>query len=81
MFHTGVKNHQSFQIPCIVGVLFFYAGMSLLTGCDSSEEIKKAVQLKSAEIIANIAQRNIPDDAAGGFHKIPIEVRQHLVSF
>lgn len=43
-----------------------------LTGCD---EAKKAATIKSMEVVGNIAQRNMPDDVAGGFHNIPIEVK------
>lgn len=42
----------------------------------SNESVQKAAQLKSVEVIGNIAMRNMPDDVAGGFHKIPIERRQ-----
>ena len=47
----------------------------LLLSCDSGD-IKKSVELKAAEVIGNIAARNMPDDVAGGFHQIPIEVKQ-----
>ncbi len=40
------------------------------------EDIKKAVTLKSMEVVGNIATRSMPDDVAGGFHKIPIEVKE-----
>lgn len=42
----------------------------------NNESVQKAAQLKSVEVIGNIAMRNMPDDVAGGFHKIPIERRQ-----
>ena len=53
-------------------VIAAVAGLFLMSG----EDLKKAATLKSAELIGNIAVRSMPDDAAGGFHKIPIEVRQ-----
>ena len=40
------------------------------------EDIKKAATLKSMEVVGNIATRSMPDDVAGGFHKIPIEVKE-----
>lgn len=48
---------------------------SVLVGCDTGE-VKKAAQLKAVEVVGNIAQRNMPDDVAGGFHNIPIEARE-----
>jgi alkyl sulfatase BDS1-like metallo-beta-lactamase superfamily hydrolase len=50
-------------------------GTLMMTACDG-QEVKKAVQLKSMEVIGNLAQRNMGDDVAGGFHNIPIEVRE-----
>ena len=40
------------------------------------EDLKKAATLKSMEVVGNIAMRSMPDDVAGGFHQIPIEVKQ-----
>lgn len=45
----------------------------VLPGC---EDAQKAAKLKTVEVIGNIAMRNIPDDVAGGFHKIPIERKE-----
>ena len=40
------------------------------------EEVKKAATLKTMEVVGNIALRSMPDDVVGGFHKIPIEVKE-----
>ena len=50
--------------------------VALVVYLTKGEEVKKAATLKSMEVIGNIAVRNMPDDVAGGFHKIPIEVKQ-----
>ena len=56
-------------------ILFLLITGTLLTSCDGTE-LKRSLETKAAEVIGNIATRNMPDDAAGGFHKIPIEVKQ-----
>ncbi len=38
--------------------------------------VKKTARLKAVEVIGNLAMRTIPDDVAGGFHKIPIERKE-----
>ena len=48
----------------------------LLTGCSDDNAVKKAAELKAAEVIGNIAARNMNDNIAGGFHNIPIELHQ-----
>jgi alkyl sulfatase BDS1-like metallo-beta-lactamase superfamily hydrolase len=45
-----------------------------LAGCGDDSSIKRKVELKAVELIGKIATRSIPDDTAGGFHTIPIEV-------
>jgi hypothetical protein len=50
--------------------------VALLVYLTKGEEVKKAATLKSMEVIGNIAVRNMPDDVAGGFHKIPIKVKE-----
>lgn len=45
-----------------------------LTGCGEDSSLKKAAELKAVEMIGKVATGSMPDDMAGGFHKIPIEV-------
>lgn len=61
------------KVVLLVGLVIVIAAGYFLMG---GEDMKKAATLKSAELIGNIAVRSMPDDAAGGFHKIPIEVEQ-----
>jgi alkyl sulfatase BDS1-like metallo-beta-lactamase superfamily hydrolase len=65
---TGIS-----KVVLLLGLVIVIAAVYFLVG---GEELKKAATLKSAELIGNIAVRSMPDDAAGGFHKIPIEVVQ-----
>lgn len=61
------------KVVLLAGLIVAGAAAYFLT---SGGDLKKAASLKSAEIIGNIAVRSMPDDAAGGFHKIPVEARQ-----
>jgi alkyl sulfatase BDS1-like metallo-beta-lactamase superfamily hydrolase len=61
------------KVAILLGLIVVCVGAYLLLG---GAEIKKAATLKSMEVLGNIAVRSMPDDAAGGFHKIPIEVKQ-----
>ncbi len=56
------------KVVLLLGLVIVIAGVYFLMG---GEDLKKAATLKSAELIGNIAVRSMPDDAAGGFHKIP----------
>lgn len=47
---------------------------TVLSGCGEDSELKKKAELKAVEIIGKAASKNMPDDMAGGFHKIPIKV-------
>jgi len=40
------------------------------------DSLKQSAKLATLEVVGNIALRSIPDDVAGGFHKIPIERRE-----
>ncbi len=60
------------KIGAMVILLLVAVGVWLLVG---GEEVKKAVTLKTMEVVGNIAIRSMPDDVAGGFHKIPVEVK------
>ena len=73
-----MKQHQTGSGKVAVISIVVIVGLSILgvVAALSGGDIKKAVTLKSMEVIGNIAVRNMPDDAAGGFHKIPIEVRE-----
>lgn len=62
----GLGKLGVIAIVAVVVVLLLYF--------TKGEEVKRAATLKSAEVIGNIAVRSMPDDVAGGFHKIPIEV-------
>ena len=57
----------------LLGAAVIGVGLYLAIG---GGEIKKAATLKSMEVIGNIAVRNMPDDVAGGFHNIPMEVKE-----
>jgi alkyl sulfatase BDS1-like metallo-beta-lactamase superfamily hydrolase len=61
------------KLMIVLGVVIIALGIYFSIG---GEDIKKAATLKSMEVVGNIAMRSMPDDAAGGFHKIPIEVKQ-----
>jgi len=61
------------KVVLLLGLVIVIAGVYFMMG---GEDLKKAATLRSAELIGNIAVRSMPDDAAGGFHKIPLEVRQ-----
>jgi alkyl sulfatase BDS1-like metallo-beta-lactamase superfamily hydrolase len=56
-----------------VGVVIIALAIYFTLG---GEDLKKAATLKSMEVVGNIAMRSMPDDVAGGFHQIPIEVKQ-----
>ena len=45
-----------------------------LAACDENSSLKRAAENKAAEVIGKIARDNLPEDVAGGFHKIPIQV-------
>ena len=45
-----------------------------LAGCGEDSSLKKAAELKAVEMIGKVATGSMPEDMAGGFHKIPIEV-------
>ena len=65
---TGIS-----KIVLVLGLMLVIGAVVFLT---AGEDLKKAATLKSMEVIGNIAVRSMPDDAAGGFHKIPIEVKE-----
>lgn len=48
----------------------------LLSACGEGSDIRKKAELKAVEIIGNAATDRMPDDVAGGFHKIPIAVKE-----
>ena len=50
--------------------------VGLYFGLGGAEDIKKAATLKAMEVVGNIAVRSMPDDVAGGFHKIPVLVKE-----
>lgn len=71
---TAQQRQQGIsKVLILLGLLVVCIGAYLLFGGTS---IKKAATLKSMEVVGNIAARSMPDDAAGGFHKIPIAVKQ-----
>ncbi|MGI9284975.1 MAG: MBL fold metallo-hydrolase [Pseudomonadales bacterium] len=45
-----------------------------ISGCGEDSELKKKAELKAVEMIGKVATKSMPDDMAGGFHNIPIEV-------
>ena len=51
-------------VALVVGYFFF------------GETLKRKATLSTMEVVGNIAVRNMPDDVAGGFHQIPIELKQ-----
>jgi alkyl sulfatase BDS1-like metallo-beta-lactamase superfamily hydrolase len=67
------KQYGISKVVLLLGLVIVIAAVYFLMG---GEDLKKAATLKSAELIGNIAVRSMPDDAAGGFHKIPLEVVQ-----
>lgn len=60
--------------PLVLIVIALIAGAWFYLNGSGGDSIKKKAQLKTAEVIGNIAQRNMPSDVAGGFHNIPIEL-------
>ncbi|MFK7730238.1 MAG: MBL fold metallo-hydrolase [Pseudomonadales bacterium] len=48
----------------------------MLSACGEGSDIRKKAELKAVEIIGNAATDRMPDDVAGGFHKIPIAVKE-----
>ncbi len=67
---------MSIQKFPIIALVVFAAGL-LLGGCgEQAGKVEKAVQLKAAEVVGNIAARNMGNDVAGGFHEIPIALRE-----
>ena len=61
------------KILIIAGLLIV---VGLYFGLGGGEDLKKAATLKSMEVVGNIAVRNMPEDVAGGFHNIPVEVKE-----
>lgn len=49
---------------------------TLTTGCGENSELRKKAELKAVEVIGEAARERMPDDVAGGFHKIPIKVKE-----
>ena len=58
-----------------LGVVLLVFSLYLSMG---GEDIKKAVTLKSMEVVGNIAMRSMPDDVAGGFHQPGLAPRPWL---
>ncbi|MEH6571218.1 MAG: MBL fold metallo-hydrolase [Halioglobus sp.] len=48
--------------------------VATLTACGEDSSIRKTAELKAMEVIGSAATGSMPDDTAGGFHKIPIKV-------
>jgi alkyl sulfatase BDS1-like metallo-beta-lactamase superfamily hydrolase len=46
----------------------------VVTACGEDSKMRKAAELKAVEMIGKVATGSMPDDMAGGFHNIPIEV-------
>ncbi|MCZ6828011.1 MAG: MBL fold metallo-hydrolase, partial [Gammaproteobacteria bacterium] len=70
------QRHQQAGVSKVVvllGLVIVVVAGYLSVG---GKNIKKAATLASMEVIGNIAMRSMPDDAAGGFHRIPIEVTE-----
>lgn len=61
--------------PLVLILIALIAGAWFYLNGSGGDSIKKKAQLKTAEVIGNFAQRNMPSDVAGGFHNIPIELR------
>ena len=51
-------------------------GVLLLAVYFFGDKLTRNATLASLEVVGNIATRNLPDDIAGGFHRIPIELGQ-----
>ena len=64
-----MRRHSGSLCTATVAMIATLIGL----GCDDA---KKAAQLQAVDVIGNIAMRQIPDDVAGGFHKIPIERKE-----
>ncbi len=61
------------KVVVLVVLAIVVVGVYLSIG---GEDIKKAATLKSMEVVGNIATRSMPDDVAGGFHNIPVEIKE-----
>jgi alkyl sulfatase BDS1-like metallo-beta-lactamase superfamily hydrolase len=64
-----IPQHSSVLATALVGALAL-----TLTGCGEDSSLKRAAELKAVEMIGKVATASMPDDTAGGFHKIPIKV-------
>lgn len=73
---TTRHTQQGLGKTALLILIVIIAGAWWFFNSDASYEVKKQTQLKTAEVIGNIAARNMPSDVAGGFHQIPIELRQ-----
>ena len=73
---TTRHTQQGLGKTSLLILIVIIAGAWWFFNSDASYEVKKQTQLKTAEVIGNIAARNMPSDVAGGFHQIPIELRQ-----
>lgn len=80
--HCQYRNPHQFQqqrggakLNILIVLIFIGVGIWLFGG-EKVDAVKRAAELKTAEVVGNIAQRNMPDDVAGGFHKIPVELRE-----
>ncbi len=54
----------------VIGALFW------LSDDENKADLKKAAAVKQLQVIGNVASRMMDDDVAGGFHKIPVEVKE-----
>lgn len=57
-------------------IILWLACVLMLNACGEGSDIRKKAELKAVEIIGNAATDRMPDDVAGGFHKIPIAVKE-----
>ena len=62
--------------PLVIVVIVAIAALLWFLNIDGGQTLKKQAQLKTAEVVGNIAARQLPTDVAGGFHEIPIELKQ-----
>ena len=68
------KVHR--RLTLVVALLLVIAVSWWVFFSDSRMGLRKGAELIAIEIIGNIATQNMPEDVAGGFHNIPIELRK-----
>jgi len=65
-----IRNSSTTLLFAVLALLIASAG------CGENSDLRKKAELKAMAIIGDAARERMPDDVAGGFHKIPVRVQE-----